>query len=102
MFAKTDKTVQELPVMYSKLTHAERFNVRLAYIEAQDRRCHYCKNLFTELPPEDVYNRKINVKLFPVNFFEYPIHLHHNHETDMTIGAVHCHCNAVLWQFHGE
>lgn len=101
MFAKQE-LITILPTKYSKLTQKERFNVRMAYIVAQGRRCSYCQNLFTELPPEEVYNRKINVKLFPRNFFEYPVHLHHNHETDMTIGAVHAHCNAVLWQFHGE
>jgi len=30
------------------------------------------------------------------------MHLHHNHETDMTEGAVHAYCNAVLWQYEGK
>jgi hypothetical protein len=49
-----------------------------------------------------VMSKKINVDLFPPNFFKWPVHLHHDHRTGMTIGAVHCRCNAVLWQYHGE
>lgn len=44
----------------------------------------------------------VNMKLFPPNFFKHPVHLHHDHQTGMTIGAVHNHCNAVLWQYYGE
>jgi len=44
----------------------------------------------------------IKKSLFPRGFFGYPIHLHHSHDTGMTIGAVHAHCNAVLWQYEGE
>lgn len=32
----------------------------------------------------------------------YPVHLHHDHKTGLTIGAVHAKCNAVLWQYYGE
>ena len=44
----------------------------------------------------------ITNSLFPPNFFKWPVHLHHSHDTGMTIGAVHARCNAVLWQYHGE
>jgi hypothetical protein len=40
--------------------------------------------------------------LFPPNFLKYPVHLQHNHDTDMTEGAVHARCNAVMWQYHGR
>jgi hypothetical protein len=46
--------------------------------------------------------KKINARLFPPNFFNWPVHLHHCHVTGLTIGAIHCHCNAVLWQYHGQ
>ena len=39
--------------------------------------------------------------IFPENFFDHSIHLHHDHDTGMTIGAVHAHCNAVLWEYEG-
>jgi hypothetical protein len=45
---------------------------------------------------------KIDASLFPPTMFKYPVHLHHNHVTGMTIGAVHALCNAVLWQYLGE
>ena len=32
----------------------------------------------------------------------HPIHLHHDHDTDLTIGAVHAYCNAILWEYHNE
>jgi hypothetical protein len=42
------------------------------------------------------------LSLFPKNFLKWPVHLHHSHDTGMTIGAVHSYCNAVLWQYHNE
>jgi hypothetical protein len=30
------------------------------------------------------------------------IHLQHCHKTNMTEGAVHAYCNAVLWQYEGK
>ena len=45
---------------------------------------------------------KINWKLFPKFFLVHPIHLQHNHETNMTEGAVHAYCNAVMWQYESR
>jgi len=44
----------------------------------------------------------INKKPFPKGMFNYPIHLHHCRKTDLSIGAVHAYCNAVLWEYHNE
>jgi hypothetical protein len=44
----------------------------------------------------------IDRELFPPGFFNYPVHLHHSHNSGLTIGAVHSYCNAVLWHYHGE
>jgi hypothetical protein len=63
------------------------------------------KNTDTRLasrPSNDMLKLEINRKLFPEGFFRWPIHLHHDHTSGMTIGAVHNTCNAVLWQYHGE
>lgn len=76
--------------------------VREKYISLQDGRCYYCKADLESDPPEDVLSKRIHKFLFPADFFKHPIHLHHNHDTGLTIGAVHAFCNAVLWQFHGE
>jgi hypothetical protein len=61
-----------------------------------------CSNCGLPLNKEPQMTKKINRKLFPDTMFEYPVHLHHDHNTGMTIGAVHAYCNAVLWQYHGK
>jgi len=88
------------PVDYTKLSRYERREVREKYIEEQGGNCWYCKSNIYEDPPENILNKKINWKLFPKGFLNYPIHLQHSHKTNMTEGAVHAYCNAVLWQYH--
>jgi len=92
----------KLPVDYTLLNWAERRDVRNQYVRIQNGLCSHCNSKLDAAPAKKVLQMKINGKLFPANFFKYPVHLHHNHETGMTIGAVHNHCNAVLWQYHGE
>ena len=92
----------KLPVNYDLLTPFEIRDVRNEYVKEQNGRCWFCKSQLICDPSDDVMNKKINRKLFPKNFFKWPIHLHHNHNTGMTIGAVHAKCNAVLWQYHNE
>lgn len=92
----------ELPVDYRKLTWQQKRFVREEYCLLQDGKCYHCGGDLNLLPPEDITNLKIDKSQFPDKFFDYPIHLHHCHDTGMTIGAVHCYCNAVLWQYHGE
>ena len=65
-----------------------------------DAQSHKCRDV--ALGVRAVTELEIHEELFPKNFFDHPIHLHHDHETGMTIGAVHAQCNAVLWQYHGE
>ena len=89
----------KLPVNYNKLRWEERAEVRRQYIKEQDNLCYYCKTSLHENPPK-YYN--LNLRLFPKGFLENPIHLHHDHNTGLTIGAVHAYCNGVLWQYHGE
>lgn len=91
-----------LPVDYSSLDWQERRFVRNEYVRIQDGKCQYCGASLEKSPPEKVTGKKINWSRFPKNFLKHPIHLHHSHETGMTIGAVHNYCNAVLWQYHGE
>ena len=88
--------------LYSRLTWKERRTLRNEYIKDQDGKCCHCGGLLSKSPPPEITNKKINKKLFPVSFFSNPIHLHHSHDTDKTIGAVHAYCNAVLWQYYGE
>lgn len=92
----------DLPISYSKLTQPQRRLVREQYRKTQNDLCAHCKSALTGEPPPEIRSKKINLSLFPPNFLHHPIHLHHHHDTDMTIGAVHAFCNAVLWQYHGE
>lgn len=92
----------ELPVKYHKISGYQRRKVREQYVRIQEGKCYHCGAPLEGPPTEDITSRWIYKKLFPPNFFDYPVHLHHNHDTDLTIGAVHCECNAVLWQYYGE
>lgn len=94
----------ELPVKYSTLDwkKGEKAIVRNQYVELQNSLCYYCNKPLKESPPKNITNKIINWNLFPKGFLNYPIHLQHNHKTDMTEGAVHAYCNAVLWQYEGK
>jgi hypothetical protein len=92
----------ELPINYEQAHWARRKAARVQYMEDQEQKCHHCGNPLDGEPTRKVLNQKINMRFFPKGFLDNPVHLHHNHRTGMTIGAVHAYCNAVLWQFHGE
>jgi hypothetical protein len=92
----------QIPIDYTKASPKRRKLAREAYIRSQQGMCFHCGDDLNI--PASLEFRKffINESLFPKGFFNHPIHLHHDHNTGMTIGAVHCDCNAVLWQYHGE
>jgi hypothetical protein len=92
----------QLPVNYDTLTQKERRDVREVYIRLQKGRCCHCGQHLSEKPDRQIREMEVNEYLFPEGFFDFPVHLHHDHETGNTIGAVHARCNAVLWQYHGE
>lgn len=90
------------PQNYNKLSQQERRALRLEYIREQNGVCAHCGQPLNGPADNAVMAKWIKKELFPDSFFKWPVHLHHCHKTGMTIGAVHCHCNAVLWQYHGE
>jgi len=92
---------RKLSVDYTKLTPSERKKVRNQYVALQEGICPVCKNPLASQPAEFVLKHKINWEMFPDNFLKHPVHLHHDHNTGMTIGAVHAYCNAYSWQYHG-
>lgn len=95
-------TTYNLPVEYDNICAQERRMVREQYIKEQNNLCMFCgEDLFTD-PPERITDQNINLKLFPIGFLNHPIHLQHDHGTGLTEGAVHAHCNAVMWQYHGR
>lgn len=89
----------KLPINYDNANWYKKKGAREEYVRIQKGLCYYCKN---PLNIKQAHNRKLYMKAFPPNFFKYPVHLHHDHNTGLTIGAVHNYCNAVLWQYHGE
>ena len=92
----------KLPTKYDKLTPAEKREVRMEYMVLQGRLCYFCKRNLEGPADETVLAKKIKPHLYPEGFFKHPVHLHHNHVTGLTLGAVHNYCNAVLWEYHGE
>ena len=92
----------KLPLDYEFATPEERRVAREKYIELQNGICIYCGKSLKRSASEEVMKKKINWRLFPDNFLRFPVHLHHDHTTGLTKGAVHNYCNAVLWQYHGE
>lgn len=91
-----------LPVKYKDLNPKEKKLVREKYVELQGGKCYHCGQPLDKNPCSSVRCLKVDKTLFPPGFFRWPVHLHHSHETGLTLGAVHCYCNAVLWQYHGE
>jgi len=92
----------KLPVNYNDTHWTKRKLIREEYVRLQEGKCSHCGCSLSLEPSKEILGTDINRNLFPPNFFKYPVHLHHNHETGMTIGAIHNKCNAVLWQYHGE
>ena len=92
----------ELPINYETSHWTVRKRARLLYVREQLNQCCHCGNRFLDGPSDEVMNKPINKSLFPKGMFDYPIHLHHDRTTGMTIGAVHARCNAYLWQYKGE
>jgi len=88
-----------LPVNYDSVKGLKRKAVREQYVEEQKNKCWFCKS---DLGKEPHKTKWINLRLFPPGFMKNPIHLHHSHDSGMTIGAVHAYCNAVLWQYEGS
>ena len=92
----------KLPVKYADIPYDQKWMVRNAYAIKQNHKCYHCGAGLKEEPAPEVLARRVNPKYFPEGFFNSPLHLHHDHSTGMTIGVVHAHCNAVLWEHHGE
>ena len=92
----------ELPVNYNEIHYTNRRAVRNEYIKRQKGKCAHCGEALDKNPCSSVRCMSIDKSLFPKEFFKWPVHLHHDRKTGMTIGAVHNHCNAVLWQYYGE
>lgn len=92
----------ELPVKYDDIPVKKKYLIREAYISEQNGKCYYCKGDLKCNPPKEITDKKITPKLYPPGFFNHPVHLHHSHDTGLTLGVVHNYCNAILWEYHNE
>ena len=97
-----DGPSMRLPMAYRDLNQTHRRLVREEYARRQGGLCLHCKHPLSGHPSFEVQAALVDRSRFPIGFFEYPVHLHHNHKTGMTLGAVHALCNAVLFEQHGE
>lgn len=91
-----------LPIVYADAHWSVRKQAREQYVKMQGGLCHFCDQSLTKPPSSRVTQAVINKSLFPQTMFKYPVHLHHDRKTGLTIGAVHARCNAYLWQYLGE
>jgi hypothetical protein len=91
-----------LPTDYTKLNANQKAEVRAQYAKLQDNLCFFCNEPLDKPAPPHVRNKPLLMRLFPPGFLKHPVHLQHNHTTNMTEGAVHAYCNGVLWQYHGK
>lgn len=91
-----------LPIEYSKAPPHVRKAVRSQYVQEQGGLCYWCNQPLNKEPPISIRSKHIDWRLFPPNFLRHPVHLQHDHSTDLTEGAVHALCNAVMWQYHGR
>lgn len=94
----------KLPVIYEEIPPHEVRYVRAEYVRLQKGKCYHCKESLAGPPLPAVEAKPIDWSHFPrgQGFLRWPVHLHHNKETGLTIGAVHAYCNAVLFQYHKE
>jgi len=92
------------PMVYADIPVALRRTIREQYARQQRGLCFHCKESLDAPPPKRITAKKIDWSKFPRGrgFLMWPQHLHHSHETGLTIGTVHAYCNAVLFQYHGE
>lgn len=92
----------DLPLVYDNIPYDLRYKVREIYHKLQKGNCYYCNRPLSGSPPRWVTDKRIDWSLFPTNFRNSPVHLHHSHTSGLTIGVVHSYCNAVLWQYENE
>ncbi|TXH50325.1 MAG: hypothetical protein E6Q97_20650 [Desulfurellales bacterium] len=90
------------PQRYSLLSPPQRRQLRGDYAAAQRGICLYCNVPLTTQPPRRIVDYPVDWSLFPAVFLNHPVHLQHCHKTDMTEGAVHAVCNAVMWVLEGR
>lgn len=91
-----------LPTNYDALKPHERRDARLQYMKEQDLLCAHCGASLMDEPAQEARGFLLDESSFPPDFFKHPIHLHHDHTTGLTVGAVHAHCNGLLKRYFND
>ena len=86
----------ELPTKYSSLSGERLSAVKEAYICLQRERCWLCGNNLYELSKYLVDNPKLMPLCGNELAERYPLHLHHDHDTGLTLGVTHAECNIII------
>lgn len=94
-----------LPHRYSDLNTSQRRKLREQYVEHFRGRCLYCDEPLNDKPHEYVRAKATSIAWWNLpggkkGFLSNPIHLHHDHDTDLTLAAIHALCNAHSSHFY--
>lgn len=92
----------DLPVKYDSLDGTNKWIIRGEYAKRQKNICYECGENLSDPPAQYIIDHNIRWGRFPPNFLKYPVHLHHDHKTGLTIGVTHARCNAYLFDVKGE
>ncbi len=95
----------KFPQRYRDLNSNQRRKLRDEYIEYFNGRCMYCDELLDDEPHEFVRQSADQIDWDDLaggkeGFLKNPVHLHHDHQTGLTLAAIHAMCNAHSWHFH--
>jgi transposase-like protein len=89
---------------YDDLNWKQRLKLRDRYVEHFHGVCMYCHEQLDSEPASIVRDSTDEIAWdvspgFKEGFLKNPVHLHHDHNTGLTLGPVHALCNAHSWHF---
>jgi hypothetical protein len=93
------------PQKYDDLNSEEKRKLREQYIEWFNGRCLYCEEMLEDEPHKFVRQSADDIEWDDLHggkegFLSNPVHLHHDHETGLTLAPLHALCNAHSWHFN--
>lgn len=93
------------PQRYRDLNANQHRKLRDEYVEYFRGRCLYCDGQLDDEPHEFVRQSADEIEWDNLpgskeGFLKNPVHLHHDHETGLTLGPIHALCNAHSWHFY--
>lgn len=93
------------PQRYRDLNISQKQELRDQYVDYFRGRCVYCDRQLDDEPHKFVCQSADEIEWDALpggkeGFLKNPVHLHHDHETGLTLGPVHAQCNAHSWHFY--